>query len=151
VRDTRTLRPIISLRFGRHAPSPDTTFRDLFRQMPFVLLEEGERASISGMAGRLWSISAGFVELRSPDEFRSFDAPSTVKVVVATTVRDHPRGAEIVSDVRMACSDRRARVHFRAFWTFMSPLSRFIELELLRTATRRAQAVPRRPPRDPGR
>ena len=58
-----------------------------------------------------------------------------------------PRGArgrrrrrrEIVSEVRIWCTDRRAQLRFRPYWAFIGPFSRFIGSELLSAATRRAE------------
>jgi hypothetical protein len=139
VRDTATLRPLIMLRFGRDTPSPDTTFRELFRRHPFVLLEDGERRSISGLAGHIWSPRGGLAHLDAPDEYRAWDKPGTARVAVLNTVGARPGGgSEIVTETRVRCVDRRALLRFRPYWAVVGPFSRFIRIDLLAAAVRRA-------------
>jgi hypothetical protein len=146
VRDTRTLRPIIALRFGPYAPSADTTFRELFRRPPFTVLEESTHSSVSGLAGRLWALGDTFAMLESPDEYAAFAKPGTAKVAVLNQVRPRGRGgSELVSETRVWCTDRSARVRFASLWAVVGPFSRFIPLDLLSAAARQARSAP--PPR----
>src|SRR2546421_3336860 len=109
VRDTVTLRPLITLRLGRDAPSVDTSFRELFRRPPFVLLEEGERWSASGLAGRLWARRGGLARLERPEGYRAWSEPGTARVAVLNAVRARPSGGSgIVSGTRVRCVGRRA-------------------------------------------
>jgi hypothetical protein len=139
VRDTVTLRPLIMLRLGDGAPSPETTFRELFRRPPFVLLEEGERWSASGVAGRLWSTRGGLARLSNAEDYRAWSRPGTARVAVLNAVR--PRaggGSEIVTETRVRCVDRRALLRFRPYWAVIGPFARFIRSDLLGAAVRRA-------------
>lgn len=139
MRDTMTLRPLIMLRFGDDAPSADTRFRELFRRPPFVLLEEGERWSASGVAGRLWARRGGLARLERPEEYRAWAKPGTARVALLNAVR--PRrggGSEIVTETRVRCVDRRALIRFRPYWAVVGPFSRFIRIDLLGAAVRRA-------------
>jgi hypothetical protein len=139
VRDTVTLRPLIMLRFGGDAPSVDTTFRELFRRPPFVLLEEGERWSASGAAGRLWARRGGLAHLEGPEEYRTWEEAGTARVAVLNTVRPRPGGgSEIGTETRVRCVDRRALLRFRPYWALVGPFSRFIRIDLLAAAVRRA-------------
>ncbi len=139
VRDTVTLRPLIMLRFGGDAPSVDTRFRELFRRPPFVLLEEGERWSVSGLAGRLWARRGGLARLERPEEYRAWGEPGTARVALLNAVRPRPGGgSEIVTETRVRCVDRRALIRFRPYWAVVGPFSRFIRIDLLAAAVRRA-------------
>jgi hypothetical protein len=140
LRDTGTMRRLIGWRLGRHAPSADTTYRELFRSGIFTLLEEGERFSVSGVAGRIWAPSGDYARFESGDEYREWSRPGTAKVVVLTEVREHQRGSEIVSESRVLVEGRRARLLFRGFWTVASPFARYIGSEVLAAAVRRAEA-----------
>ena len=147
VRDTRTLRPIIALRFGPYAPSPDTTFRELFRRPPFTLLEESGHASVSGMAGRLWALGDVFARIEGPDDYAAFADSGTAKVAVLNQVRPLAGGdSEILSEARVWCTNRSARLRFAPFWAVIGRFSIFIRLDLLATAARRAQAPASPPP-----
>jgi hypothetical protein len=137
--DTGTMRRLIGWRLGRHAPSADTTYRELFRSGIFTLLEEGERFSVSGVAGRIWAPSGDYARFESGDEYREWSRPGTAKVALLTEVREHKRGSEIVSESRVLVEGRRARLVFRGFWAVMSPFARYVGSEVLTAAVRRAE------------
>jgi hypothetical protein len=139
VRDARVLGPMIARRLGRHLPSADVTFRELFRTGIFTLLEEGERYSISGAAGRIWSPAGPFERFESAADYRKYDSRGTAKVAVLTAVREHRRGAQIVSEARVWCTDRRAWLHFMPLWGVVAPFDLLIGREVLRTVVRRAE------------
>jgi hypothetical protein len=139
LRDARSLRPLLMLRLGGHAPPLDTTFRDLFSEGIFTLLEDGERHIVSGVAGKLWKPAPEYAHFQSAADYRQYEQPGTAKVALLTIVRDHPRGAEIVTETRVWCTDRRALLLFRPYWAVVGPFSRFIRSELLTAAVRRAK------------
>jgi hypothetical protein len=139
LRDTRVLRPIIGARLGPHAPPADTTFRELFRTDIFTLLEEGERYSISGVAGCLWAPRGEYAHFESAADYRQYEKPGRAKAAVLTEVREHSRGSEIVTEIRVWCTDRRAEVRFRSVWMLVAPFMRFVRMDLLRTVARRAE------------
>ena len=140
VDDARALRPVIAWRLGRHLPSPDVTFRELFRTGIFTLLEEGECYSISGVAGRIWSPSGPFARFESAADYRKYEEPGTAKAVILTHVEEHERGARIGIDTGVRCLDRGAWLRFMPVWAAVAPFSRLIEGEILRTVARRAEA-----------
>ena len=47
-------------------------------------------------------------------------------------------GSEIVTETRVRCVDRRALIRFRPYWAVVGPFSRFIRIDLLAAAVRRA-------------
>jgi hypothetical protein len=140
IRDTRVLRPLIGARLGPHAPPLDTTFRELFRTDIFTLLEEGDRYSISGVAGCLWAPRGEYARFESAADYRQYEDPGRAKAAVLTSVREHSRGSEIVTEIRVWCTDRRAEVRFRSVWLIVAPFLRFVRMELLRSVARRAEA-----------
>ena len=106
---------------------------------PFHLLAEEGMVSVSGLAGKLWALGDTFVRFDGPEEFRGWAEPGYCKVALRHEVRPHAAGAEIRSEVRIWCTDRRAQLRFRPYWAFIGPFSRFIGSELLSAATRRAE------------
>jgi hypothetical protein len=138
--DTRTMRRLIRWRLGRHAPAAATTYRELFRSGIFTLLEEGERYSVSGVAGRIWSPSGDYARFESGDEYREWSRSGTAKVAVMTAVGDHERGSQIVSESRVLVQGGRARGVFRGFWAVMAPFGRYVGSEVLTAAVRRAES-----------
>jgi hypothetical protein len=137
--DTRTMRRLIRWRLGRHAPPPETTYRDLFRSGIFTLLEDGERYSVSGVAGRIWAPSGDYARFESAAEYREWSQPATAKVAVLTAVRDHERGSEIVSEARVLVEGRRARMAFRGLWALVGRFGWLVGAEVLAAAVRRAE------------
>jgi len=139
IRDTRLLRPLIGARLGPHAPAADTTFRELFRSGIFTLLEEGDRYSISGIAGCLWSPKGDYARFESAADYKEYDVPGRAKGATMTEVREHERGSEIVTEIRVWCTDRRAWIRFRPVWLLVAPFLRFVRMDLLRGVARRAE------------
>jgi hypothetical protein len=138
--DTRTMRRLIRWRLGRHAPGGDETYREFFRSGIFTLLEEGERFSVSGVAGRIWAPSGDYARFESSDEYREWSQRGTAKVVVCTEVHEHERGSEIVSEARVQILGGRARILFRGSWALVGPFGRYVGSEVLAAAVRRAEA-----------
>jgi len=138
--ETPTMRRLIRWRLGSHAPAADTTYRELFRSGIFMLLEEGELFSVSGVAGRIWHPSGDYARLESPADYREYTRLGTAKVALLTEVREHERGSQIVSESRVHVDGWRARVLFRGFWTMIRPFSRYVPHEVLAAAVRRAES-----------
>ncbi|HEY7632540.1 MAG TPA: hypothetical protein VH817_17675 [Thermoleophilaceae bacterium] len=141
IRDTRVLRPLIGARLGPHAPPAETTFRELFRTDIFTLLEEGDRYSISGVAGCLWAPRGEYARFESAADYRQYEKPGRAKAAVLTQVREHDQGSEILTEIRVWCTDRRAEVRFRSVWVLVAPFMRFVRMDLLRAVARRAEAA----------
>ena len=141
MRETRTLRPIIAWRLGRYAPSADAPMRAVLASHPFHLLAEDGMVSVSGLGGKLWALGDTFVRFDSAEAFRAWAEPGFCKVAVRHEVVEDGAGSEILSEVRIWCTSRRALVRFRPYWAFIGPFSRFIGSELLSAATRRAERM----------
>ena len=141
MRETRGLRPVINWRLGSHAPDADDTLSATFARFPFHVLvdEEEARVSVSGMAGKLWALGDTFVGFDDPQHFCDWSQGGYVKVAIRHEVREHPKGAELTSEVRLWCTSRGAQLRFRPFWTFIAPFSKYIGSELLVAAARRAE------------
>jgi hypothetical protein len=139
LRDAPRLNRLIRWRLGKHAPPPDTTFEEFFRTGIFMLLEEGERLYISGVAGRIWAPSGDYAQFETAGEYREYRARGTAKVVVKTEVLEHERGSQIVNEARVWCADRRTQMVFRPFWTVVRPFAHFVSSDGLAAAVRRAE------------
>jgi hypothetical protein len=114
-------------------------FRDVFRRYPFSVLEEGDGWSISGLAGRVWSLRRDYPDLAGADEFRDWEEPGTVRVLFAHWVEDEGEsGSAIVSESRVQPVDRKARWRMRALWATVGGFERLIGGEALSAAARRA-------------
>jgi hypothetical protein len=112
----------------------DLPFRELFRRYPFTVLDEGERYSISGLCGPIWTLRRDYPRIEGPDEYLAWDRRNTVKVLFAHWVED---GA-IVSESRIKPIGRRAGVQTRVLWSTVGRFERLIGAEALGAAAKRA-------------
>jgi hypothetical protein len=122
------------------------TFRDLFRSEPFTVLEEGERHSLSGLVGRIWTLRRDYPRLSGPDEFRAWDRRGTARVLFAHWVeQDGPGRSALVSEARVDVHDRQAGLGLRLVRPLVASFEPLIGTEALALAARRAGAPPSPP------
>jgi hypothetical protein len=115
------------------------TFRELFAQPPFTVLVEGERWSVSGLVGRIWTLRRDYPRLQDAAAFASWSEPGTARVLFAHWVQeDADGGAALVSEARVAPVDRGAALRLRALWAVVGPAERLIGGEALGRAARAA-------------
>jgi hypothetical protein len=117
----------------------DQTFREMLANYPFCLLDEGEHWSISGLCGRIWTLQRDYPRLDDPDDFRAWDEPGTVRVLVAHWVTPDGDGSSIDSEARVAPVDRRAALRLRSLWVVIGVFERLIGGEALALAAERAE------------
>lgn len=121
----------------------DLPYSELFRRYPFTVLEEGEGWSVSGLCGRIWTLSRDYPRIDGPEEFRSWDKRDSVKVVFGHWVEeDGPERSVLVSESRIHPMGRRAAVRTRALWAVLGRFERAIGGEALQAAARRAERHP---------
>lgn len=119
--------------------APDLLFRDLLRQYPFAVIDEGAHWSVSGMCGRIWTLSRDYPRIEGADDFRAWDEPGTVRVLLAHWIEaDDPAQTTLVSEARIKPVNRQAGLRLRALWAVVGHLERLIGGEVLRVAVRRA-------------
>ena len=117
------------------------SFMGLLREDPFTVLEEGERHSISGLCGRIWTLQRDYARLSGPEDFLAWDAPGTVRVLFAHWVTAGPGGcATLHSEARVGPTDRIAAMRLRALWLAVGPFDRLIGAEALALAVARAES-----------
>jgi hypothetical protein len=61
----------------------DLLFRDLLRQYPFAVINEGPRWSVSGMCGRIWTLRRDYPQIKGAEDFLAWDERGTVRVLLA--------------------------------------------------------------------
>jgi hypothetical protein len=134
--DTRRLGRLVRWRIPG---VPDgQSFRELLRDYPFCLLDEGERWSVSGLCGRIWTLHRDYPRLDGPEDFRSWSEPGTVRVLFAHWVATDGDGSAIFSEARVAAVDRRAELRLRSLWVVVGVFERLIGVEPLELAARSA-------------
>jgi hypothetical protein len=118
----------------------ETAFRELFRRYPFAVLAEGDRWSVSGLCGRIWTLRRDYPRIDGPDSFSAWSEPGTVKVVIAHWIEtDGDGAAAIVSESRVEPIDRRASLRLRALWAVVGRFERLVGGEALKVAANRAE------------
>jgi hypothetical protein len=136
LRDCRLLGRLVRARIpGLQA---DDTFHDVFYREPFNLLEEGPTYALSGLCGKIWTLRREYAQLSEPNEFRSWDAPGTVRVLFANWAEPAGKGAALVSEVRISAVDRGAALRLRAMEPFIAGFQGLIGVEALGAAVRQA-------------
>lgn len=134
--DTRTLGRLVRWRIPGTPASE--TYRQLLARYPFCVLDEGERWTLSGLCGRIWTVQRDYPRLAGPEAFRDWDEPGTVRVLVANWVEDDGDGSVVCSEARVAPVDRRASLRLRSLWAVVGPFERLIGAEPLALAAQRA-------------
>jgi hypothetical protein len=117
----------------------DQTFRGLLAEYPFVVLAEGDRWSMSGLCGRIWTLNRDYPRLDGPEAFRGWDEPGTVRVLFAHWVESDGDGSTIHSEARVAPVDRAAALRLRSLWVVVGVFERLIGAESLALAVARAE------------
>jgi hypothetical protein len=119
----------------------EATYHELFRSDPFLLLEESERSSLSGLCGRIWTLRRDYPMLDDPAEFAAWEEPGTVRVLFAHWVEptDGDR-ATLVSEVHIAAFDAAGRRGLRLVRPLIASFERLIDREPLVIAAERAEA-----------
>ncbi len=136
---TRTLGRLVRWRIP--GTPGDRPFRDLLREYPFVVLDEGERWSLSGLAGRIWTLQRDYPRLDGAEDWCAWDERGTVRVLFGHWVDEGADGrSELISEARVRGCDVRAAARLRALWAVVGRFERLIGAEPLEAATRRAEA-----------
>jgi hypothetical protein len=139
LRDTRTLGRLVRWRIP--GTQQDQTFRRMFTEYPFTVLEEGEHYSISGMAGRIWTLDRDYPRFDGADAWRDWDEPNSARVLFAHWVEPAGDGrSALVSEARVDPMSRRASVRLKSLWLVVGTFERVIGAEPLPLAVRRAEA-----------
>jgi len=136
--DTQLLGRLIRWRIpGTNA---DLSFEELFRTYPFIVLEEDERLLISGLCGRIWTMTRDYPALAGPEAFRDWDTSGTVRVLFAHWVqRGQGDEFELVSEARVRPVDSRADRRLRVLWALVGRFQGVVGTEALTAAVRRAE------------
>ena len=135
--DTRTLGRLVRWRIP--GTPAGQSFRQLLAAYPFVVLAEGERWSVSGLCGRIWTPARDYPRLEDAQAFRAWDEPGTVRVLFAHWVEPDGDGSVIVSEARVQPVDRAADVRLRSLWVLVGVFERLIGAEPLTLAAERAE------------
>jgi hypothetical protein len=116
------------------------TYHELFRTYPFCVLEETPSQLVSGLCGKIWTLSRDYPSLSGPEEFAAWAEPGTVRVAFAHWVTpDEDGGAELWSEARVEPVDTGASLRLKATWAVVGPFERLVGAEPLALAVARAE------------
>ncbi len=119
----------------------DLAFDRLFREPPFLVLsEEPERALVSGLVGRIWTLRRDYPRLTGPDEFRAWSENGTARVVIANWVDDSGQRAALRTEARVQAIGVQGRVGVAAVRPLVGAFEHLLGTEALRAAVRAAEA-----------
>ncbi|MBJ7521156.1 MAG: hypothetical protein JHC84_15760 [Solirubrobacteraceae bacterium] len=134
--DTRALGRLVRWRIP--GTPGDLPYAELFARPPFTVLDEGPDWSVSGLCGRIWTLTRDYPELDGLDAFAGWSIPGTVRVAFAHWVEPDRDGSVLVSEARVEAVDRRAALRLRSLWLAVGPFERLIGAEPLALAASRA-------------
>ena len=138
--DTRALERLVRWRIPGVVHGQ--TYDELFRTDPFTLLAAGDTWSVSGLCGRIWTLTRDYPRLSGPEDFRAWDERGTVRVLFAHWTEPGDNGrATLVSEARVDPVDGLARARLKALWTVIGPFERLVGAEPLAVAVRRAEGA----------
>ncbi len=118
----------------------DEGFDALFREPPFMILQDGERELVSGLVGRIWTLRRDYPKLDGADEFRAWSHPGTAQVVFANWVMpSDDGGAEVCSEARVQAFGLQGRVGITAVRPLIRRFESLVGSEGLGAAVRLAE------------
>jgi hypothetical protein len=118
----------------------DAPFAALFREPPFLVLDQGEHALVSGLVGRIWTLRRDYPRLGGPEEFRDWSRGGTARVVFANWVSSVPGGgSELHAEARVQAFGAQGRLGLTAIRPLVRRFQGLVGSEGLRAAVRRAE------------
>jgi hypothetical protein len=122
-------------------PGIDATrsFDDLFRLPPFAVLEEGQWALASGIAGRIWTLRRDYAALGDPQAFLRWAEHGTAKVLFGMWVEPGVDGGSVLhSEARVDPIGAQGRIGVAAVRPLVTAFHPLIASEGIAAAVRLA-------------
>jgi hypothetical protein len=119
----------------------DLSFDRLFRDDPFlVLIDNPDRALVSGLVGRIWTPRRDYPELSDPEQFRQWSAPGTARVLFANWVEPVAAGgAALHSETRVQAVGAQGRLGLATLRPLIRAFQQLIATDGIDEAVRRAE------------
>jgi hypothetical protein len=124
---------------GTHGDQP---FEQLFREPPFlVLAERPQRALVSGLVGRIWTLRRDYPKLQIPQEFRDWSQRGTARVVIANWVTEEPDGGGALwAEARVQALGTQGHIGVAAVRPLVRAFEHLLGTETLGAAVRAAES-----------
>jgi hypothetical protein len=101
------------------------------------VLEESNRALVSGLVGRIWTLRRDYPRLSEPEDFREWSKAGTARVVFAHWVNDE----KLHSEARVEAFGARGRAGVAAVRPLIGAFHNLIFSDGLAAAVRRAEEL----------
>jgi len=138
LRETRLLGALIRWRIP--GTSAESTFEELFRNPPFLVLAEGETWLLTGLVGRIWTLRRDYPLLGDGGEFRRWAQPGTAKVVFGHWVEALAGGrAALRSETRVIAFGAQGSLGLSSVGPLVRGFQHLVGSEALAAAVRRAE------------
>ncbi len=120
----------------------DVSFDQLFRQPPFMVLEESEHALVSGLVGRIWTLRRDYPHLGSAAEFRDWSQTGTARVVIANWAQGNGAGrSRLSAEARVEPIGPQGRIGVAAVRPVVRGFQHLVGSDGINAAVRRAERV----------
>jgi hypothetical protein len=136
-----TLRALPSLLAGRTVfrPNPSAPLLDQFTTGVVPLGERAGTEICAGAIGRFWRlVSNETAEVRTRDDFLSFDEPGWAKAAISFLVRPERGGSRVITETRVIGTSPEATRALLRYWRVIRPGSAAIRRSWLAAIRRRA-------------
>lgn len=111
----------------------------------FTLLGRSESEIVYGLVGRFWRPDYGLKTIADDAALVACDATHIAKLALAFQTRRDPDGrTRLVTETRVFCASRAARLKFMPYWLLIRPVSGFLRRRMLasiRTSTEARETV----------
>jgi hypothetical protein len=138
--DTRMLGRVVRWRIPGTAPG--ASFDELFREPPFMVLEDGHDGLVCGLVGRIWTLRRDYPQLAGPDEYRAWSRSGTARVLFANWVEPAAgSGAVLRSETRVEAFGSRGRIGLASIRPMIRGFQQLIWSDAMAAAVRRAEST----------
>lgn len=103
------------------------------------MLERGQRALVSGLVGRIWTIRRDYPRLSDPSEFEGWSKPGTARVVFANWAEPGRNGSTLSAEARVEALGVQGRVGVAMVRPLVAAFHELIGSDGIVAAVRRAE------------
>jgi hypothetical protein len=109
----------------------------------FTLLDRSADEIVYGLVGRFWRPDYGLEPVVDGPAFQAFAAGDVARLALAFATRRHPDGrTQLVTETRIDCPSRAARLKFTLYWLVIRPVSGLVRRRMLASIRRASEQPP---------
>jgi hypothetical protein len=115
-------------------------YDEMFRQPPFMVLQEDEHALVSGLVGRIWTLRRDYPRLGSAEEFVEWSRSGTARVVIANWAQERNGGGSVLAaEARVEPVGAQGRIGVAAVRPVVGAFQHLVGSDGINAAVRRAE------------